>query len=85
MGSPLHRNAFRLNEMAVVAALQPPFRADLKLTLELRSRVRCLHGRRPLTTSHTRPIVRRGEGLPRRDRRPRRALLVATGIHIGRL
>ena len=71
--------------MAVVADLQPPLRADLKLTLELRSRVHCSHGRRFPTTPHARPIVRRSEGVLRRDRRPRQALPVATGAHAERL
>ena len=43
----LHRNAFRLNEMAVVAALQPSFSADSELVLELCSRGRRSHGRPP--------------------------------------
>ena len=40
------------------AALQPPFRADLELTLELCSRVRYSDGRRPPTASHARLLVR---------------------------
>ena len=46
-GPPIHRNAFRLNEMAVVAALQPSFSADSELVLELCSRGRRSHGRPP--------------------------------------
>ena len=41
--------------------------------------------RRPLTAPRAHLLVRRSEGLPRRDRRPRRALLAATGVHSGRL
>ena len=40
---PVNGIAFRSHEMTVSPALQPPFRADLELTLVLRSRVRCLH------------------------------------------
>ena len=40
---PLHINAFRLSEMAVVVALSPPFSADSELALELRSGVRRWH------------------------------------------
>ena len=43
MGSPLHKNAFRLNEMIVVAALQPSFSVDNELALELRSGVSRSH------------------------------------------
>ena len=38
-GPLVHGTAFRSHEMAVSTALQPPFRADLDLTLELRNRV----------------------------------------------
>ena len=42
-GPPIHGNAFRSHELAVSTAPQPPFRADLGLTLELHSRVRRSH------------------------------------------
>ena len=50
---PLHGNASCSHEMTVSTALQPSFRADLELTLELRSRVCCLHYATP-RPPHTR-------------------------------
>ena len=86
MGPPVHGVASRFHEMVVSAALQRPFRVDLELILELRSHVRCLHGRRrPDRHTHVRPLARHCEGLSRRDCRPLRALPVATGPRAGQL
>ena len=84
-GPPIHRNAFRLNEMAVVAALQPSFSADNKLTLDAAWWRPSLALRRRLTAPHVHPLVRRGKGLSRRDHCPRQSLPVATGAHTGPL